>query len=170
MAALVAGIALVAAGCGGDDTDGGGETTTVSGANERLTSEQWSSYLEAGDAFREARVAAQTKLAACPASYTEDLDVYEACIGESLDALVAAATELGDTLESFGGTVSGSCEASLNAFIGYVTPFVASVELFRQTVSDDNVAGVANAKASVETALEGGRAESENFERDCAPL
>ena len=159
------------AGCGGDDEgSGSGDTTAVSAANERLTPEQWSAYQASIDDFADAREGAQEKLDTCPRSGTGDLDLVDECAGTSLDEVQVAAVTLGETLTGFIGTVPGACAGSLDSFTQYATPFVASVEQLQQTLADDNVAGLANSIASVETALAGGTEERADFERDCSPL
>jgi hypothetical protein len=165
--ALALVVAVVGAGCdGSDDSTATTATTTAETGGSRLTDEQWSAYQSASETFVSARDTAEKKLETCnDASVPE----FDACIGSSLDDVESAATELGDTLDGFDGTVTGACASSLAVLQGYVKPYVNAVQTLQDAISSGNAAEVSSAKTTLEQLSTSGQEETQDFEQACAP-
>jgi hypothetical protein len=167
LALVAVAVAIVAAGCdGGDDTTATTTTTTTaSEGNTRLTADQWSAYQTSKETFVGARDTATEKLQTCNDS---SVDEFNTCIGPSLDDVETAATDLGDTLAGFDGTVTGDCASALAVLEGYVKPYVNAVQTLQSAIDSGNAAEVSSAKTNLETLSTSGKDETESFEKACA--
>ena len=163
--ALVATLVAIGAGCGGGDDSASTTTTATTGAS-RLTEDQWAAYQTSRDAFVKARDTAAEKLDTCSDA---SVNVFNACLGSSLDDVASAATALGDTLAGFDGTVSGDCASALGVLEGYVGPYVNAVQTLQDAIDSGNAAEVSSAKTNLETLSTSGKDETKAFETACAP-
>ena len=164
-AALAAAL-LAVAGCGtGDDGSSTTTTTSTSGA-ARLSDEQWADYETASKAFASSEDAAAKKLNDCPIG---SVDEFATCAGPSLAAAGAAATELSSTLDSFAGSVSGTCESDLGALADSVTMYANVVTSIQDAVDNGNVSQLLEPKSSLQALDETLGQETLAFEEACAP-
>jgi hypothetical protein len=178
LAVLLAGVA----GCGGSgssdtttsaapattSTPGGGGTA---GKPDHFTQAQWAQYQKDAAAFKQQNTATLTRVAACakPVTSGAHQKALAACVGDSLETLFTATTELGRTLAGFAGTVSGQCESSLNDLIGYVVPYQASIKALENDVAQNNPTTTYASVANLQTARTGGQAKAKAVEQNCAP-
>ncbi len=165
--ALVVALVAIGAGCGGGDDSSSTTTETATAGASRLTADQWASYQTAKDAFVSARDTAVKKLDTCS---DPSVNVFNACIGSSLDDVESAATALGETLAGFDGTVSGDCASALAVLEGYVAPYVNAVQTLQDATDSGNAAEVSSAKTNLETLSASGQDETRAFEKACVPV
>ena len=154
--------AAFTAGCGGSGSSGAGETegTTTTAAAERLTSAQWSEYETSRAALREANAKATATLKKCPATTS---------FGDTFTDLSTAADNSLSTLESFDGTVSGSCADALANLTNYVGTFRNSAAKMQTTVDTANLAAYPAASQDLQVSLTAGKSEAQTFEQECSP-
>jgi len=162
-------LAVLVAGCGGSDSETTATDTSASVQNERLTSEQWTTYEAAAEPFKAANTEMLKKFDTCPRSGTGDTTVFAKCLGDSLTTVEAATRELTSTLAGFNGTVSGTCATSLAAYTNYTTPYLASITSMQSAIDSENASAFTNAYSNAQTAAKGGKEERTAFETDCAP-
>lgn len=162
-------LAVLAAGCGGSDSESTATDTSSSAQNARLTDEQWSDYEAVAEPFTAANTEMLKKFAACPKSGTGDTTVFATCLGDSLTTVEAATRDLTSTLAGFNGTVSGTCATSLAAYNNYTTPYLASITSMQSAIETENAAAFNNAYSNAETVAKGGKEERTAFQTDCAP-
>ena len=163
--------AILVAGCSGSDSDGSGETTTTTEANERLTTAQWDDYQASGAALKKANVTATATLKKCSATTEfQNSAELQACVGDDFSELATAASATYTTVKGFQGTVSGACADALAALLNNLGTFQASAAEMQTTIESSTLAGYPAASQNLEIALTSGQSEVENFEKDCAPV
>jgi hypothetical protein len=168
-------IVALAAGCGSSDSSTETTTTTASttattGANERLTTAQWEEYQTSRAALRKANAAATATLKKCPAttSFGDSAELQQ-CVGNTFTDLSDAADSSLKTLESFQGTVSGSCADALDNLTNYVGTFRNAASKMQTTIDTANLAAYPAASQDLQVSLDAGKNEATTFEKDCAP-
>ena len=165
-------LAAFAAGCGGSDSAGSGETTTATteGA-ERLTTAQWDEYQASSAALTKATASATKKLDACSdIAGFQDTSQLQACVGDTFSVLSTAAGGMTSTLKSFDGTVSGPCAQALVDLLNYAGTYQASAEGMERTIESETLAGYPAASQNLKLAASAGKDQATTFEKDCAPV
>jgi hypothetical protein len=165
-------VAAFTAGCGGSGSNGAGETegTTTTATAERLTSAQWSEYETSRAALREANAKATATLKKCPATTSfGDAAEFQSCVGDTFTDLSTAADNSLSTLDSFDGTVSGSCADALANLTNYVGTFRNSAAKMQTTVDTANLAAYPAASQDLQVSLTAGKSEAQTFEQECSP-
>jgi hypothetical protein len=165
-------LALVAlAGCGGDDDEGGGGQTTpaAAGASETLDESQWQEYQTSEEAFATANREAVAKVNACERTSQSNTELFDECVGDELENVVAASDDLRTTLDGFEGEVAGACESARAAFSGYLRNFEATASSLNTAVQENNVTGFSAGLENLKTVAAAGTPAKQVFESSCAP-
>ena len=179
--ALLCALVVVAAGCGGgsdksSSSSAPGSTSTPSGTTvteppnnkpDHFTQAQYSKYTTDAAKFKAQNEAALTKVTACGnPSQTVPIDK---CVGDALTKLYDASVVLGRDLAADVGTVSGDCESSLNALLGYVVPYQASVKSLQSLVDAGNVTTVNASVDNLQSVRQSGQEKASAVATDCKP-
>jgi hypothetical protein len=163
--------AALATGCGDSGSSGAPETeATTTAAAERLTTAQWSEYETSRAALRKANAEAQATFKKCPATTSfGNAAEMQSCVGDTFTDLATAADNSLTTLNSFQGTVSGSCASALDDLTNYVGTFRNSATQMQNTIDTADQASYAASSQDLETSLTAGKSEAQQFETECSP-
>jgi hypothetical protein len=168
--ALIGGLALWAAGCGGSDGEDTGTATT--GENMRLSQASWDAYVEARDSARAVNQKAVKTFSTCRSRMvtSENTEELQSCLTDSTSAVVSEGEKALDTLEGFEDEAGGACATALEELAGYLKLYVASVNALQSAAEEGDSASVETQIDQSAEALGKDREANAAFEAACKPL
>ena len=169
---LLAAIGGLAAGCGSEDENPEAATTTEqtqpAAANKPMTSAQYDEYTAAAAAFAKVNQPALKRVQTCAKKINPEPGMLQKCVGDSLTNLTAATDDFAKTLRGFTGSVAGACQTSVDALLGYVVPYKASIQALQQNV-DQNTTGTGASAQNLLTTRGAGQQAAASIEKNCKP-
>ena len=169
---LIAILALVAAGCGGSDDEGGGATTdTAPAANRTLSQASWDSYETEAKQAQSVNQKAIKTFSRCRDLIVRNMQSQQIldCFGNTTSQVVTEGQQFLATLGGLDGEAGGACAKALTNYEGYVKLYVSSVNaLDTGTGGADSVPSAAQVDEA-KGALARARTASTAFAAACKP-